>query len=96
MAWYDRLAHWVDRLIERTFGLHDVFERHFHALGLHGPYMRHLAKTRVVPALLIGTALLLALIAFALVRRSRARRRPVDPGAPAAPLSAAGARPPSR
>lgn len=95
MAWYDRLTRWADHLIERTFGLHDVFERQFHALGLHGPYMRHLAKTRVVPALVVGTALLLALIAFALVRRSRARRLRAT-AAPAAPLSAAGARPPSR
>jgi hypothetical protein len=95
MAWYDRFATWADHLIERTFGLHDLFERYFHAWGLHGPYTRHLVKTRLVPALLAGGTLLVVLIVLALVRRSRARRR-LRAAAPASRLSAAGARPPSR
>ena len=98
MGLYDRFSTWMDHLLERQFHLHDFLERHFHAFGLHGPYTRHLAKTRVIPLLLLGTTLLIVLCATLLVRRWRARRRRRRLAAvvPATMLSAAGGRPPSR
>jgi hypothetical protein len=99
MGWYDRLSNWVDHLIERQWHLHDIFERHFHAFGLHGPYTRHLAKTRVAPAIAIGLAILFTLAVVLLVRKARARRRRRRLAAAAVPttrLSAAAGRPPSR
>jgi hypothetical protein len=95
MAWYDRLSTWVDHLLERTFGLHDFFERQFHAFGMHGPYTRHLVKTRIGPAVLLGLTMLMALAAVLLIRRWRARRRRAIAAVPAR-FSAVGGRPPSR
>jgi len=100
MGWYDRFSSWVDNLLERQWHLHDIMERHFHAFGLHGPYTRHLAKTRVAPLLLAGTAFLLVLTVALLIRRVRARRRrrrlAAAAAVPTTLLSAAGGRPPSR
>jgi hypothetical protein len=98
MGWADRFSSWLDHQVERVPALDHWMESHFHALGFHGPYIRHLAKTRIGPAvLLIGTALLVLLV-VALVRRSRGRRRRRDAAAAvlAGRLSAAGDPPPSR
>jgi hypothetical protein len=96
MGWQDRFTSWVDHQIERFPALDAWLERHFHAMGIHGPYARHLAKTRLAPAIAIGLAMLLALVVVLLVRRSRARRRAASgPAAGARTLSAAGGRPPS-
>ena len=70
MAWQDRLSSWIDGQIERVPALDGWFERHFHAIGLHGPEVRHLAKTRFVPLAAIATGLLLVLLVTWLVRRS--------------------------
>jgi hypothetical protein len=76
------LVDWVAALILDFVESHpwlDVFlESHFHALGLHGPLVRHSLRVRVVPAALLVTATLVLLIAMVVVRRTRraiARRR---------------------
>ena len=96
MAWQDRISSWMDRQIERFPVVDRWLERHFHAIGWHGPYVRHLVRTRLAPALALGTAILLTVVVVLLVRRSRARRRAAGgPAAGARTLSAAGDRPPS-
>jgi hypothetical protein len=79
MAWQDRLASWVDALLQRLPGLDLWFERHFHALGLHGPEVRHLVKTRFFPAALVAGGVLVVLLAPALIRRRTARQPPAAP-----------------
>src|SRR5256885_143840 len=96
MGWYDRVSSWVDRLVEQTWGLHDMGERHFHAFGLHGPYTRHLVKTRVAPAILLGGTMLLVLATALVIRRSRARRRRRDPPGAAPPARPGAAPRPAR
>lgn len=73
MAWQDRLASWVDAQLQRLPGLDRWIEKHFHAIGLHGPEVRHLLKTRFLPAAVMVTTLLLLLIVLAVVRRRSAR-----------------------
>jgi hypothetical protein len=75
MAWQDRLANWVDGLLQRLPGLDRWFEKHFHALGLHGPEVRHLLKTRFLPAAMLLSAVLAVLVVMALARRARGGRR---------------------
>jgi hypothetical protein len=69
MAWQDRMATWLDAQLQRVPGLDQWSERHFHAIGLHGPEVRHLLKTRFVPAALMLSAAFIVLVAAALVRR---------------------------
>ncbi|HXM58376.1 MAG TPA: hypothetical protein VOB72_23450 [Candidatus Dormibacteraeota bacterium] len=99
MGWSDRFSSWLDHQVERVPALDHWMESHFHAFGFHGPYIRHLAKTRLAPAILLGGTILLVLLVVALVRRSRARRRRQEAAAAAVlagRLSAAGGPPPSR
>jgi hypothetical protein len=99
MSWSHRFANWLDEQIARFPALDHWMESHFHALGFHGPYVRHLAATRLAPAVLLGGTIVLALLIVAFVRRSRARRRRRDEAAAAVlagRLSAAGGPPPSR
>jgi hypothetical protein len=87
MAWQDRLANWVDGLLQRFPGLDQWFERHFHAIGLHGPEVRHLLKTRFFPAaVMLGGAFIVVMTA-ALVRRRSARARGGRQSPPAAEAS---------
>jgi len=81
MAWQDRLSNWVDSQIERLPVLDQWFEKHFHAIGLHGPEVRHLLKTRFVPVAMLVTAAFVVLAVAVLVRRARAPR-PEPAGAP--------------
>lgn len=77
MGWQDGLARWVDHQIQQHPALDRWLEQHFHAIGLHGPAVRHLLKTRVMPAAVLVLATMLLLIATLVVRRlrrSRARR----------------------
>ena len=87
MAWQDRLANWVDAQIQRLPGLDQWSERHFHAIGLHGPEVRHLLKTRFFPAAVMLTAAFVVLAAAALVRRRSARGGGGRPSPPAAEAS---------
>jgi hypothetical protein len=77
MGWQDGLARWADHQIEQHRAFERWLELHFHAIGLHGPAVRHLLKTRVMPAAILVLATMLLLIAALMVRRlrrSRARR----------------------
>ena len=99
MGWQDRFATWLDHQIERLPALDLWLERHLHAMGIHGPYARHLARTRLAPTIAVGLTVLLALVAALLITRWRARRWREDQGPAttrARTLSAAGGRPPSR
>jgi hypothetical protein len=73
MAWQDRLANWADGLLQRLPGLDHWSEKHFHAIGLHGPEVRHLLKTRFFPAAVLVSAALALLVVSALLRRRSAR-----------------------
>ncbi len=78
MTWQDRLAGWVSHQVERSPALDHWLERHIHAVGLHGPEVRHLLKTRFVPAVALLSAVVLVVLVAAVarrVRRSRDRRR---------------------
>jgi hypothetical protein len=81
MAWQDRLSTWVDSQIARVPVLDRWFENHFHAIGMHGPEVRHLLKTRFVPVAMMVTAAFVVLAVVGLVRRARASR-PEPAGAP--------------
>ena len=81
MAWQDRLSNWVDSQVERLPVLDRWFENHFHAIGMHGPEVRHLLKTRFAPAAMMVTAAFVVLAVAVLVRRARAPR-PEPEGAP--------------
>ena len=85
MAWQDRMANWADALLQRLPGLDHWSERHFHAIGLHGPEVRHLLKTRFLPAAVMLSAVFIVLVAAALIRRRAARGggRPSPPAAEA-------------
>lgn len=85
MTWQDRLAGWVSRQVERSPALDHWLEKHIHAIGLHGPEVRHLLRTRFATAGALLSAVVLVLLVAAVarrVRRSRDRRR--RQGAPAA------------
>ncbi|HYW23316.1 MAG TPA: hypothetical protein VE953_04080 [Terriglobales bacterium] len=69
MPWQDRLANWLDAQLQRLPGVDRWSERHFHAIGLHGPEVRHLLKTRFFPAATVVGAVLVVLIVAALIRR---------------------------
>jgi hypothetical protein len=75
MAWQDRLANWVDGLLQRMPAVDQWLERNFHAMGFHGPEVRHELKTRFLPAAMAFTAVIAVLIVAALVRRVRGGRR---------------------
>ena len=79
MAWQDRLAAWVDGQVQRSPALDHWLEARFHAMGLHGPALRHLLKTRFIPAATtFVVAFLLLVIGGMILRRavrSRGRRR---------------------
>jgi hypothetical protein len=75
MAWQDRLANWVDGLLERMPAVDQWLELNFHAIGLHGPEVRHLMKTRFLPAAMAFSAVIAVLLVVALVRRARGGRR---------------------
>jgi hypothetical protein len=79
MAWLDRLANWVDALLQHVPGLDRWFERHFHAIGLHGPEVRHLLKTRFFPAAVAGGAVFAVVLLPGLVRRRSARPPGAEP-----------------
>jgi len=87
MAWQDRLANWVDAQLQRLPGLDQWSERHFHAIGLHGPEVRHLLKTRFLPAAVMLGVAFLVLLAAALIRRRTARAGGGGPSPPAAEAS---------
>lgn len=70
MAWQDRLANWADGVLVRVPALDQWFEKHFHAMGLHGPEVRHLLKARFFPAAALVAAAFAVLLVTALVRRS--------------------------
>lgn len=77
MTWQDRLASWVSQQIGRWPALDHWLEKHVHAVGLHGPEVRHLLKTRFIPAAALVSALVLVLVVTAVARRaSRSRERP--------------------
>jgi hypothetical protein len=75
MDWQDRIAAWLDRQVAGHPALDRWLEAHLHAIGLHGPAVRHLLKTRVVPAATVVMAALLLMIALGMLRRARRRRR---------------------
>ena len=72
--------------LQRLPGLDQWSERHFHAIGLHGPEVRHLLKTRFFPVAVMLGAAFLVLLAAALIRRRGARDRG-RPSPPAAEVS---------
>ena len=76
MAWQDRLAAWGDGLLQRLPGLDHWFEKHFHAIGLHGPEVRHLLKARFFPAAVMLSAAFVVLVVMALIRRRTGRPSP--------------------
>jgi len=82
MAWQDRLSNWVDSQIERLPALDGWFEKHFHAVGLHGPEVRHLVKTRFVPFAVLVSVVLLVMLVTWLVRRGGSRSGRPSPSSP--------------
>src|SRR5260370_19364672 len=92
MTWQDRLAGWVSRQVERSPALDHWLEKHIHAIGLHGPQVRHLLRTRFVPAVALLSAVVLVLLVAAVTRRVRRSR---DPGRRQAAPAARPPRPPS-
>lgn len=74
MGWQDGLARRVNHQIEQHPGLDRWLELRFHAFGLHGPAVRHLLKTRVMPAVILVLATMLVLIAALMIRRLRHSR----------------------
>ncbi len=80
MGWLDALGRWAYHQVwVRSPELYRWLEDHFHAVGLHGPTVRHLARTRLMPATLLVLAIVVAMLATVAVqrvqrRRSRARR----------------------
>jgi hypothetical protein len=87
MAWQDRLANWVDAQLQRLPGLDQWSERHFHAIGMHGPEVRHLLKTRFFPAAAMLGVAFLVLLAVTLIRRRSGRAGGGGPSPPAAEAS---------
>jgi len=87
MAWQDRLANWADAQLGRLPGLDQWSERHFHAIGLHGPEVRHLLKARFAPAAAMLSAAFVVLLLAALIRRRTARAHRDGPSPPAAETS---------
>jgi hypothetical protein len=77
MAWGDMAARWVEGFLEAHPGLDVWLERHAHAYGLHGPYLRHVLKSRLAPAVLVVAVLaVLLVVAVWRSRRAGARQRP--------------------
>ena len=74
MAWQDRIAAWLDQQIALHPALDRWLELRFHAMGLHGPAVRHLLKTRAVPAAIVLLGTVLLMIALGVLRRRRRKR----------------------
>jgi len=74
VAWQDRLATWLDNQVARYPALDHWLEDHLHAMGLHGPQVRHLLKVRVLPGTIVFLTALLLLIAVLVISRVRRRR----------------------
>jgi hypothetical protein len=79
-SWEDSLATWLDRFIESHPAWDRWLEAHLHAYGLHGPALRHLLKTRLVPAAAVLLAATIFLIVLFCVGYRRGRRS--APGRP--------------
>ena len=82
----DALAAWTYRWIEAHPTIAEQLEQVLHAHGVHGPWARHLLRTRVVPVAVLLSALLALLagfVVFRLWRRTMARRRSRRPAGPA-------------
>ena len=77
MAWEDTAARWVEGFLDAHPGVDTWLERHAHAYGLHGPYLRHVLKSRLAPAVLVVAVLAVVLVVGVWrSRRAGARRRP--------------------
>jgi hypothetical protein len=83
MGWEDGLLRWMDGLIAAHPGLDVWLESHLHTLGYHGPALRHLLRSRVLPVAVLAVLTPLPLLAglragraLRTVRTAAARARP--------------------
>jgi hypothetical protein len=71
----DTLARWVEGTLQAHPGLDHWLERHAHAYGLHGPYLRHVLKSRLAPVVVVVAVVALVLV-VGVWRSRRAAARP--------------------
>ncbi len=87
-SWEDRLAKQLEGFIEAHPAWDRWLETHLHAYGLHGPALRHLLRTRLLPTATVLLAATILLAALFWLGHRRGRRS--APGRP--PRAAAGTR----
>jgi len=69
MGWEDALFRWVDGMIAAHPALDHWLELHAHEWGLHGPYLRHLLRSRLLSVVLVLVGLPLSFVVGVQIHR---------------------------
>jgi hypothetical protein len=69
------LANWLTLQVKGNPRLYHLLESRFHAYGLHGPYVRHELRYRLLPALVVVALACVGCVAMLAAGRRRRRRR---------------------